>query len=421
MNKLLRTLSVIVVSSLLLASCSGGAKGKKGDVSDLKAKLEKLKKKKSDLEADIRKLDEQIKKADPEGAKQNAVLVAVATVEVDSAFEHFIELQGKINTDEGIAYVAPKGQGGLVKAVLVKPGQRVSKGQLVVKLDDAAASQQVATAKQGVAVARQQLGMFKARLDQAQAVYTRYQNLWNQGIGAEVQVINAKADVDALSAQVRGAEAGVGTAMAGVSQAQEAVNMSNVYAGISGTVEQVNVRVGEFFTGVSPDRKPQVLIVNDNASVKAEVPVPDKYASKVVKDARVQVEVPDLDTTFEAKITMVGGAIDPTTRSFMAEAKLGVNKMLKPNLTATIRIQDDVKKDVVVIDAKLVQPDEKGKFVYIVVNEGGKMIARKRSVTTIGEVYKGKVAIKKEGLIGGEMIITEGFQNVYDGQLVRTK
>lgn len=419
MNKLVKTFGVIVASSLLLAAC-GGSKDKKGSLGDLKAKLEKLKKEKSSLEGEIRKLSDQIQKADTSAGTQSAILVSTAPVITDSAFAHYIELQGKINTDEGLAYVAPKGQGGLVTQVLVKPGQRVAKGQLVVKLDDAIARQQVAAAQQGVAQAKQQLGVLKARLDQAQSIYTRTQNLWNQGIGAEIQVINAKADVDALTAQLRGAEAGVATAQAGVRQAQEAANMSNVYAGISGMVEQVNVRPGEAFTGVVGQGKPQIVIVNDNATVKAEVPVPDRYAGKVVKNAKVLVDVPDLDTTIEAKITMVGGSIDLTTRSFMAEAKLGVIKTLKPNMTATIRIQDELKRNAVVVDANLVQPDETGKFVYIVVNENGKMIARKKTVITDGEVYKGKIAVK-EGLTGGEMIITEGFQNVYDGQVVRTK
>ena len=114
---------------------------------------------------------------------------------------------------------------------------------------------------------------------------------------------------------------------------------------------------------------------------------------------------------------MVGSAIDPVTRSFMAEAKLGVNNKLKPNLTATIRIQDNLLKNVVVVPVNLVQTDETGKFVYVMVKEGDKQIARKKSVTIQGEPYKGQVAIAS-GLSEGELIISEGYQTVYDGQSV---
>ena len=233
MKRSTTALTLIAAAGFLLASCGGSsAKDKKGDTGDLKVKLEKLKKEKNTLDADIRKLEDQIKQADPTAASQVQKLVSVDTLRIQD-FTHYIELQGKIDAD-GIAYVAPSGQGGQVKAVYVKVGQKVGKGQLILKLDDA-------MARQGVIAAQQQTGQLKARLAQAQTVYERYQNLWKQNIGAEIQVINAKADVDALAAQLRAANAQVG-------MAQEQANMSNVYAGISGVVDEMNVKVGEFFS-----------------------------------------------------------------------------------------------------------------------------------------------------------------------------
>ncbi|HRX93257.1 MAG TPA: efflux transporter periplasmic adaptor subunit, partial [Chitinophagaceae bacterium] len=186
MNNLLKiTLSALVVLSL--AACGSGAKDKKGDINDLKVKLEKLKKEKSKLDTDIKDIENKIAEADPEAAKKVKKLVSVDTLRVQD-FVHFIELQGKINSD-GVGYVAPKGGGGVVRAIYVKIGQRVSRGQVVAKLDDAIAQQQLAAAQQ-------QGGVLKARLDQAKTVYEKYQNLWKQNIGAEINVINAKADVD---------------------------------------------------------------------------------------------------------------------------------------------------------------------------------------------------------------------------------
>ena len=49
-------------------------------------------------------------------------------------------------------------------------------------------------------------------------------------------------------------------------------------------------------------------------------------------------------------------------------------------------------------------------------NEGGKRIARKRTVT-VGELYSDKLEIKT-GLQSGDVIITEGFQGLYDGQRI---
>ncbi len=227
MNNILK-ISFTAIIAVSLVACGAGAKDKKGDAGDLKAKLEKLKKEKNALDDDIRKLEDQLVKADPTAAAQVQKLVSIDTLRVQD-FSHYIDLQGKIDAD-GMAYVAPSGQGGQVKAVFVKLGSSVSKGQLILKLDDA-------MARQGVIAAQQQTGQLKARLAQAQTVYERYQNLWKQNIGAEIQVINAKADVDALAAQLRAAQALW-------RMAQEQANMSNVYAQISGVIDEMDVTSG---------------------------------------------------------------------------------------------------------------------------------------------------------------------------------
>ena len=401
MNNILK-ISFAAIIAVSLVACGAGAKDKKGDAGDLKAKLEKLKKEKNTLDADIRKLEDELAKADPTAA-QVQKLVSVDTLRIQD-FSHYIELQGKIGSD-GVAYVSPTGQPGIVTAIYVKTGQKVGKGQIVAKLDDA-------LARQGLITAQQQTGVLKTRLAQAQTVYDRYQNLWKQNIGAEINVINAKADVDAIAAQLRAAQSGVG-------QAQEAVNMSNVRAGISGTIEQMNVRIGETFTGRTPDgRNAQILIVNSGSN-KVEVPVPDNYVARVKKGDKVFVEVKETGKpAYESVINMVGGAIDPATRAFMVEAKLPSDPLLKPNQIATMKILDYAAKGVVAVPINVVQSDEKNKYVYVMEKAGDKAVARKK-VVLVGEAYNGLIEIKS-GLTGGEIIITEGYQTVYDGQSVKT-
>lgn len=402
MKKTLTTTAIIASLAIILVSCGAGAKDEKGSVTDMRTELEKLKKEKNKLDASIRTLEDKILKADPKAAAAVQKLVSVDTLRIQD-FSHYIELQGKIGTDQ-MGYVAPTGQGGLVKAIYVKVGQKVGKGQLLVKLDDAIARQQVVAAQQ-------QTGQLKARLVQAQTVYERYQNLWKQNIGAEIQVINAKADVDALSAQLRAAQAQVGLA-------QEQVNMSNVYAGMSGTVEQVNVRVGEFFTGMAADRSAQILLVG-SGGLKVEVNVPDNYVARVKKGDKVKVVVSETGKApFESVISVVGSAINPTTRSFLTEAKLPSDPLLKPNQTAVMKILDYEAKGAVAVPVNVVQSDEKNKYVFVMEKAGDKMVARKK-VVTVGETYNGLTEIKS-GLSGGELIITEGFQTVYDGQSVTT-
>ena len=65
-----------------------------------------------------------------------------------------------------------------------------------------------------------------------------------------------------------------------------------------------------------------------------------------------------------------------------------------------------------------VQSDENGKFVFVMEKSGDKLVARKKAVN-VGEVYEGVIEIKS-GLTGGDLLITEGYQSVYDGQAITT-
>ena len=401
MQKILNiTLAASVV--LLIAACGSSSKEKKGEAGDLKVKLEKLKKEKNGLDLQIRQVEEQLAKADPSSV-QTQKLVSVDTLRIQD-FTHFIELQGKIDADN-VAYVSPAGQGGIVKAVYVKSGSRVSRGQAILKLDDA-------LARQAVVGAQQQAGVLKARLAQAQTIYERYQNLWKQNIGAEINVINAKAEVDALQSQLRAAQSQV-------SMAQEQANQSNVKAQISGVIDQVNIKVGEFFSPQSAaDPRSGIKIVN-NSSIKIVTAVPENYAARIKKGDKVEVVVPESGKpAYKSTISVVGAAVDPTTRSFTTEAKLPSDPMLKPNQLATMKILDYQSKAAVTVSINVVQSDEKGKYVYVAEKSGNKTIARKKTVI-VGESYNGVMEIKS-GLADGDLIISEAYQTVYDGQVVTT-
>lgn len=403
MKRIVTVTGFIIAAVFFLASCGTGAKDKNEKAGKLKTKLEKLKKEKNKLDAEIRQLEDEIAKADPKTAEQAQKLVSVDSLSVRD-FVHFIDLQGKIDA-EGMAYVAPSGMGGQIKAVYVKAGQKVNKGQIILKLDDA-------MARQSVVAAQQQTDVMKARLAQAQTVYERYQNLWKQNIGAEIQVINAKADVDALTSQLKAAQAQV-------AMAQEQVNMSNVTAGISGMIDALDVKVGEFFSPQSAAMPGAGIRIVNNSNLKIVTNVPENYITSVKKGDKVVVSVPGSGKdSIPSEISMVSGSIDPTTRSFIAEAKLPTDPFLKPNQTATMRILDYSAKNAVVVPINLVQSDEKSKYVYVVVMEGDKMVARKK-IVQVGQAYGGFIEIKS-GMAGNELIITEGYQTVYEGQAVRT-
>jgi RND family efflux transporter MFP subunit len=200
--------------------------------------------------------------------------------------------------------------------------------------------------------------------------------------------------------------------------AQEQANMSNVYAEISGMVDAVDVRVGEFFSPQGAAMPGHGIRIVNNSNLKIVANVPENYVAKIKKGDSVQVVVKELDTTFSPVINMIGGSIDPVTRSFMAEAKLPSLAALKPNQIAIMKILDYKAKAAVTVPVNIVQSDEKSKYVYVMEKSGDKMVARKK-VVTVGQAYNGFIEIKS-GLNDGELIITEGYQSVYDGQTITT-
>ncbi len=403
-NDMQNILGVVMAAFVisLIAACNGNAaKDPKNEIGDLKAKLENLKKEKNGLDVQIRQVEEQLARKDPSSA-QSQKLVTIDTVETRD-FAHYVELQGKIDA-VNVAYVSPAGMGGVVKAVYLKTGDQVRKGQTILKLDDV-------LARQGLVGAQQQAGVLKSRLEQAQTIYERHQNLWKQNIGAEINVINAKAEVDALSSQLRAAEAQVRAA-------QEQLSQTNVTAQISGTIDQLSVKVGEFFspqTAADP-RVGQIKIVN-NSTLKMISDVPENYASRIKKGNKVEVVVPESGRPpYESTIDVVGAAVNPATRSFTVEAKLPADPVLKSNQLATVKILDYEAKGVIAVSVNVLQIDENGKYVFVAEKTGDKMIVRKKPVV-VGESYEGLIEIKS-GLKSGDLIISEGYQTVYDGQAV---
>jgi RND family efflux transporter MFP subunit len=301
-------------------------------------------------------------------------------------FEHYIDLQGRIST-ENMYYVTPRGMGGQVKAIYVKQGDKVSKGKLLLKLDDA--------------VIRQQMSSLRTQLNFAKDIYERQQNVWKEGIGTEVQVLNAKNNVESLERQM--------------DVLNEQLLMTSVYAQASGIAEEVNIRIGEQFTG---NPAAGITIINPS-NLKAVVEIPENYIAKIQKGMPVVIEVLDLNKTIKSNISLISELIGQNTRSFTAEAKIPSDPALKPNEIVVVKILDHSSKDAIVAPIATIQSDEKGKFVFVEEMKDGKLIARKKPVT-IGDLYDEMVEVRT-GLNVDDKLITQGFQGLYDGQLIINK
>lgn len=403
MMKKITQISMALVATVLIASCGGSKKDDAAGINDKKAALEKLKSEKAKNEAEIAKLQAELEKVDSATANAAKIkLVGVAPVTTQD-FKHYIDLQGKVDA-ENISYISPRMGPAQVKAVYVSQGQSVKKGQLLLRLDDA-------IMRQSVTAAKQQLEGIKTQLGYAKNIYQRQQNLWKEGIGTEVQLITAKTNVTSLENQLSAAGENIKTM-------QEQLNTANVYSDVNGIADVVAIRVGETFSGMGATG-PQIKIVN-TSSLKVVVNVPENYLTRVRKGSPVVITIPDANKTINSSISLISQSIDPTQRGFIAEAKIPYDAVLKPSQSAVVKILDYAAANAIVIPVNVIQSDETGKYVFVLSKSSNGKTTAHRVVVTIGEVYGENVEIKA-GLKAGDQLVTEGFQNLYEGQGITTK
>jgi len=387
MTNMKKYLIGIILLSFVATSCGDSKKDKAGSLNDKKAELQKLKDEQAKFVEKITALEKDIAKLDT-NVVAKPKLVAIATI-APQGFEHFIDLQGKIDATN-IAYVAPpNGQGGVVKALYVKQGQAVRKGQVLARLDDQ--------------MIRQNMEPLRVQLTSAEDVYRRTKNLWDQGIGTYNQVLTAQTTVETLKRNI------------GVIQKQAA--LMTVTAPMSGVAEVVNIRVGEM---LSPQQTPdmaQIKIVN-TGTLKITALVPENYLGRVSVGTPLDIELPGTGKKLTTKVSVAGKIIDPTSRSFQIEAPVPFDPSFKPGQIAIVKIKDYSSGNAITIPLNVLQNDEQGKFVFAAVKEGAKTIARKRRVV-VGELYGERLEIKS-GLQSGDTIVTEGFQELYEGQALTT-
>ena len=192
-----KLIPILFLSAMIfITSC--GVQANKGTLGEKKVALENLKKEQITLLAKIKSLEADIAKLDTNSLKDDIAKLVGTSEVISQDFSHYIDLQGKVDADN-ISYISPRLGPGQVRAIYVKRGDFVTKGQLLLKLDDAIVKQQVTASKQNTETLKTQLTL-------AKDVYNRRENLWKQGIGTEIELITSRTNVETLEKQLKGAE-----------------------------------------------------------------------------------------------------------------------------------------------------------------------------------------------------------------------
>ena len=366
---------VLIATSLLLIAC-----GEKSTDDLIKDKnITELKNRKATIQAELEKIDAALLKGNK--APESEALVSVVTVK-DTVFNHYLEIQGNVNTKENIL-VQPEFSGTLT-TLNVKAGQRVAKGQILGKVDDAGMSQQLESIENQYALAK--------------TSFERQKNLWDKKIGSEIQFLQAQAQM--ISAQKS------------VAQMRAQVAKTVIRAPFSGTIDEVFVERGQV---VAPSPQGLMRIVN-LSNMYVSTTVPETYIGKLKVGTVVDVFLTSLGKTYKGKVRQVANFINPSNRSFGIEVSVpNPDNLLRPNQVAKLKIIDYTIKNAIVVPTNVVQEDgEHNKFVFIATNVNGKSGVAKKVLVKVGKSSNNVTEILS-GLAANDVIITEGANNIADG------
>lgn len=311
-------------------------------------------------------------------------LVSVTSFKAEEkTFNHYIEVQGVVKADKAIEL---RGEmGGTLTAVLIKQGQKVTKGQVLATLESSVIDNSVL--------------QLKTQLDLATTTYERQARLWEQNIGSEIQFLQIKSQKEGLENSLNSLKA----------QARK----MKIIAPFSGTIDQVFAKTGELISPTAPILR---LVNLDNVYIESEVT--ETYLKSISKGSKALLNFTSIDTYLEASITQVGNFINPSNRSFRTRIDIkNINNELKANLLADIKI-NDFSATGIVIPSKIIQKDRNGKtFVYTLEAEEANYKVIKTFVRDSNSYNN--FSYISEGLNSKSTLVDKGARLVKNGDIVK--
>lgn len=358
---------------LLVASC-----GEKDELTAKKDELAKMKKEASELRVSIETLEKEIAQLDPEFALANRKAVLISTIKPTvGQFNHFVEVTGSVLSKKNVSISGEVA--GRIQEISAVEGMRVSKGQVLARIDAEAILRNIDEVNK--------------QLELAVIIFEKQERLWNQQIGTEIQYLEAKNRKESLEKNLA------------TLKTQESRTL--VKAPFSGTVESVLVRTGEL---VQPGTPMFQFVGESDLFIEADVS--ERYVGILNKGDSVEITFPSIDQTLSTKVSAVGSIINQNNRTFKVEVFLPNLPLIKPNMISVLRIKDYENKQAVMVPNYLVLQDNRGDYVFKVEDN----ISKKQYIKR-GKTYR-EITEVLEGLNGQETLVDKGFREVGDNFMV---
>ena len=355
-----------------------------GDLGKLRSKKTELVDQQTALKLQLDKLNAAIDKKDP---RTRIALVTTTTLK-DSTFKHYIEVQGNVNTDQNII-IYPEFSGILTR-VFVKEGDRVKKGQLLAKIDDNGMSSQLARQEAQTALAK--------------TTFERQKRLWDQKIGSEIQYLESKTNYEASKAAT--------------DQLRSQVNKANITAPFSGVIDDIIAEQGQVVT----QGQSQVMRLINLDDMYVDASIPESFLGSVKQGTEVKIELASLGKEYTGKVRQVASFVSPDNRTFSIKIAIpNADQAVKPNLIATVKINDYTADKALTVPSNVIQENAAGESIaYVYEPKTDSTGVAKQVILEKGFSYGDQIEIKS-GLEVGQTLILEGARSLRDGQEVTSE
>ena len=229
-------------------------------------------------------------KADPGSAqvkRQTISGVSIATL-TPASIDEFYEAVGTVKADH-TSTVASRMMG-TVTSLLVKEGDTVEKGQLLLTLDDRDVVQKVKAAEAGYQEATKALESVKQNRELTGITYERYRKMFEEKAISRQEMDQFETQKKVAGLEHERVQEMVNRAAAGLSEAKIFLGFTRVTSPIKGRVTEKKIEVGSMAVPGMP-----LLTLEDIAAFHAEVTVDESLSGKLRTGMPVLVSIEAID------------------------------------------------------------------------------------------------------------------------------
>lgn len=239
---------------------------------------------------------------------------------------------------------------GQLRTIEVREGERVVAGQIVARLDSAAAEAALSAARADVAVANAAVAGVQVQQREARQSLRRLEALLARGFVTRAAFEAAVARAATLDAQVAEAGGRTSHARANVRAAEIALEHHVIRAPFSGVVINKNAEVGEVVSPVSAGggfTRTGVITLVDMASLGVDVDVSEAYIAQVRlgQDAELTLDAYPRER-FRASVAAIVPSADRSRATVRVGIEIiGLDPRILPQMAAKVRFRGNREHD----------------------------------------------------------------------------